>query len=128
MKPIKIITYILAFVGLLAILFTVSTPYFVDCHSQQLAHIVSHDNRIAKLEIQQCKAQTAPELRLALQDQMSGNYHILNFATASSSDVTLTWTTSKLLTISYPDSMVLTQEPSTLSDVQLRFLQRSTHE
>jgi hypothetical protein len=123
MRYFRVAIYLFALIGLLYTALGMIGLFAVHCEIQSLGDIISQDNRVARLKIEKCDNQATPVLQLEILDQsIPKKSQSVTFASASSTDVTLTWSSSKLLIVKYPSSLILTQEPPELDGIKLLFL------
>ena len=126
MNYFKIVIYLFGIIGLFYTSIGLLGSFAVNCEIQNLGDVVSDDKRVARLRIEKCKGSTDPVLQLEILDRLNPKKsQRVTFASASTTDLVLTWSSAELLVVKYPSSLKLLQEPPELDGIKLLFLRKN---
>lgn len=123
MKIAKILTFVLALIGLGYLMLMTSIWLVPACEISTLRMAISPNKKYeTNLVVQKCPDENEPKLELQIFSKDSPKQiHSSIIAAATSTDVDLTWLSDRKLQVMYPTSLQLTQEPSELYNIQLVF-------
>lgn len=123
MKATKSALYLFATVGLSYLLLQ-SFSSLPVCESDVIRRTVSPDNRHeAKVVVERCNDQSRPQLKLSISKQATPKKSVsVSIGAATTTDVDITWLSESRLQFFYPTSFMVTQEPSEIGEIEIRFL------
>jgi hypothetical protein len=123
MNRAKPLIFLLATIGL-CFLFLQSFWNFPDCESEVIRRAVSPDNQHeASVLVEQCKNRSGPELTLSISNrETSKRRNSVRIGAATTTDIDLTWLSESRLQFSFPNSFNITQQPSEIGGIEIRFL------
>jgi hypothetical protein len=129
MKIAKILTFVLALIGLSYLVLMTSIWVVPACEVITTRIAISPSNQHeANLVIEKCPDKNEPKLELRIFNKNTPKqYRSIVIAAATSTDVDLSWLSDKKLQVIYPTSLQLTQEPSELDNIQLVFLVKNSN-
>lgn len=126
MKIPNAVIYALAIVGLGYLLLTafVSLVSIPSCEVEDFRMTISPSKQYeAKLVIEKCKDKTEPVITLNISNKLKPKeLHSVVLGIATTTDIDLTWLTGIKLQVAYPVTFQLTQEPSELNGIEIKFV------
>jgi hypothetical protein len=126
MKIPKAVIYALAIVGFGYLLLTlfVSLVPIPSCEVEDFRMTISPSKQYeAKLVIEKCQDKTEPVITLNISNKLKPKeVHSVVLGIATTTDIELTWLSGIKLQVAYPVTFQLTQEPSRLNDIEIKFV------